>query len=179
MDRRDFLTNSSLALGALVSGSAVAHAGGIMSASTVAAAASAAAGESAPGSAVQPIERLASLNDLEPMAKEAMSASVLAHVAYGAGNQWTHHQNFRSIENFQIRPAYLSGNSKPDLRTKLLGSDLKLPLYSCPMGSHGIVHTTAEEGTSKGTGAAGALMMLSTAANRTVEQVAAVNPGPK
>ena len=41
MDRRDFLTNSSLALGALVSGSAVAHAGGIMSASLVAAAASA------------------------------------------------------------------------------------------------------------------------------------------
>lgn len=174
MDRRDFLTSSSVALTALVSGSAAAQAG-----SALAANATTATAEAGAGSTVREIAPLASLNDLEPMAKAVMSPGVFAHVAHGAGNEWTHHENFRAIERVQIRPAYLSKNAKPDLRTTLLGSELQIPLFTCPMGSHGIVHASAEEGTSRGTGEAGALMMLSTATNRTVEAVAAVNAGPK
>lgn len=176
MDRRNFLYSSSIALGSLVSGAAAAQ-----STASGSAAKSAAflPEQAATPSDVRDIAPLASLNDLESMAKAVMNPGAFAHVAHGAGNEWTFHENFRAMERVQIKPSYLSGNTKPDLTTKLLGSSLQVPLYTCPMGSHGIVHASAEEGTSQGTGEAGALMMLSTAANRTVEEVAKVNAGPK
>lgn len=113
------------------------------------------------------------------MAKDVLPAGAFAHVANGAGDQITFHANFKAIADVKVKPAYLSGNSKPDLSIELLGSDLKLPFFTCPMGTHGILHASAEEGTAKGTGAAGALMIMSSAANRTVEQVAQADPGAK
>lgn len=175
MERRSFLAGASLAVSAFAAEAAVPLSTATSSKPT---AATPPLGGAVP-SDVHDIAPLASLNDLEDMARQVMSAGAFAHVAHGAGNEWTFKENFRSIERVRIRPAYLSKSTQPDLRTRLLGSDLKLPLYSCPMGSHGIVHASAEEGTSQGTGEAGALMMLSTAANRTVEDVARVNHGPK
>ena len=174
MDRRNFLAGSTLALTS--AGALAAEAPQVDEGSAASASLPVPAGIP---SEVKDIAPLASLNDLEGMAKAVMSAGAFVHVAHGAGNEWTFHENFRSIERVQIKPAYLSQNTKPELGIKLLGSSLQLPLYTCPMGSHGIVHASAEEGTSRGTGESGALMMLSTAANRTVEAVASVNNGPK
>jgi isopentenyl diphosphate isomerase/L-lactate dehydrogenase-like FMN-dependent dehydrogenase len=47
------------------------------------------------------------------------------------------------------------------------------------MGPHGLAHVSAEEGTAKGTSEAGTLMTVSTAANKTIEAIAAAAKGPK
>jgi isopentenyl diphosphate isomerase/L-lactate dehydrogenase-like FMN-dependent dehydrogenase len=47
------------------------------------------------------------------------------------------------------------------------------------MGAHGLAHVSAELGTAKGTGEAGTLMTASTAANKTIEAIAAATTGPK
>jgi lactate oxidase len=76
-------------------------------------------------------------------------------------------------------PQYLVGKNAPDLRTTLLGHELSLPIITAPMGAHGLAHVSAEEGTAKGTGEAGTLMTVSTAANKTIEDIAAATKGPK
>ena len=78
-----------------------------------------------------------------------------------------------------IRPQYLVGKPAPDLRINLLGQNLSMPIITTPMGAHGLAHQSAELGTARGTGEAGTLMTVSTAANHTIEDIAAATKGPK
>jgi isopentenyl diphosphate isomerase/L-lactate dehydrogenase-like FMN-dependent dehydrogenase len=78
-----------------------------------------------------------------------------------------------------MRPHYLVGKDAPDLRTTLLGAQLSLPIITAPMGAHGLAHVSAEEGTAHGTGEAGTLMTVSTAANKPIEAIAVATRGPK
>lgn len=170
MDRRRFLSAGAAAI-ATTAGTAIAQTSTMQPQEGVA--------NPLPGSQTGPIEPLASLNDLEAMAAKVLPAGVMAHVRGGSGNEWTLQENLRAYERVRIKPNYLSDSAKPDLRIRLLKDELALPIFTCPMGSHGIIHATAEEGTARGTSEAGALMLMSSAANRTVEQVAAASHGPR
>lgn len=47
------------------------------------------------------------------------------------------------------------------------------------MGAHGLAHKSTEIGSAKGTGKAGTLLTVSTAANTSIEDIAAATQGPK
>lgn len=123
--------------------------------------------------------KIASLDDLEIEAAKVIPKGAFAYIAAGADNQWTLHENRRAFDRVVLRPHYLVGKPAPDLRTTLLGQSLSLPMITAPMGAHGLAHVSAEEGTARGTGEAGTLMTVSTAANKTLEAVAAATSGPK
>ena len=63
-------------------------------------------------------------------------------------------------------------NEAIDLRTKLLGHDLPLPMITCPMGGQGMIHVNAEVANAGGTGAAGTLYVSSGASTKTLEEIA-------
>src|SRR5690606_10576593 len=50
---------------------------------------------------------------------------------------------------------------------------------TAPMGAHGLAHESAEVGSAKGTSEAGTIYTMSTAANASIEDVAAAATGPK
>jgi len=54
-----------------------------------------------------------------------------------------------------------------------------MPIITAPMGAHGLAHVSAEAGTARCTAEAGTLMTVSTAANMTIEDIAAATKGPK
>ena len=128
--------------------------------------------------AVRPL-RIADLNDLEAAAAKVMDPGAFAWVASGSDNQWTLGENLRAFDHYVIRPRYLVGKGAPDLSTTLLGHTLSLPIITAPMGAHGVAHASAELGTARGAGEVGTLMTVSTAANRTLEEIAAATKGPK
>ncbi len=119
------------------------------------------------------------LADLEEAAEKTLPATAFAFIAGGSEKAWTLKENPLAFDRIRILPRYLSGKSAPDLRTTLLGSALALPVITTPMGAHGFVHKSAELGTARGTAAAGTLMAVSTAANYSIEEVAAATSGPK
>lgn len=123
--------------------------------------------------------RIASLEDLEAEAQRIIDPGAFAYIASGADNQWTLRENRRAFARLAIRPQYLVGKGAPDLATTLFGSRLSMPVITAPMGAHGLAHRSAELGTARGTGEAGTLMTVSTAANRTIEEIAAATTGPK
>jgi isopentenyl diphosphate isomerase/L-lactate dehydrogenase-like FMN-dependent dehydrogenase len=123
--------------------------------------------------------KIANLNDLEQEASKVIPPGAFAYISAGADNQWTLHENRRAFDRHQMRPHYLVGKDAPDLRTTLLGAQLSLPIITAPMGAHGLAHVSAEEGTAHGTGEAGTLMTVSTAANKPIEAIAAATRGPK
>jgi len=123
--------------------------------------------------------RIGNLVELEQEASKVIPAGAFAYIASGSDNQWTLLENRRAFDRHALRPHYLVGKPAPNLRTRLLGQDLSLPIITAPMGAHGLAHVSAEEGTAKGTGEVGTLMTASTAANKTIEDIAAATKGPK
>jgi L-lactate oxidase len=98
-----------------------------------------------------------------------------------AGDGWTYRENRRAFNDFPIMPGRLHGIAEEviDLRTKLLGHDLPFPIFTCPVGVQGVLHTKAEIPNAAGTGAAGTLFVASGASNRPMEEIAQATPGPK
>ena len=127
---------------------------------------------------VRPLH-LADLNDLEAAAKAVMDPGAFAYIASGADNQWTLRRNRSAFDDYALKPQYLVGKTAPDLRTELLGQQLAMPIITTPMGAHGLAHQSAELGTARGAGESGSLLTVSTAANTSLEDIAAATRGPK
>lgn len=123
--------------------------------------------------------KVANLNDLEQEAAKVIPPGAFAYISAGADNQWTLHENRRAFDRHQMRPHYLVGKQAPDLKTSILGQEISMPIITAPMGAHGLAHASAEVGTARGTTAAGTLMTVSTAANKSIEDVAHASSGPK
>ncbi len=98
-----------------------------------------------------------------------------------AGDGVTYRENTRAFNDYPVMPRRLQGIGKNgiDIRTKLLGHDLALPILTCPMGNNGRFHVEAEAASARGAGAAGTIFTASQAANKTLEEIAAATPGPK
>jgi len=123
--------------------------------------------------------RVINLKDLEAEAEKILPPESFAYIAGGAGDEWTLRMNEQAFNEWVIEPSYLSGVLKPDLSISLLGETLSLPILAAPMGTHGRVHALKEVPSVKGTNAAGALYVTTTAANLSMEEVAASATGPK
>ena len=122
---------------------------------------------------------IADPNDLEAEARKVMDPGAFAFISSGADNQWTLHENRKAFDRLALEPQYLVGKAAPDLRTTLLGQSLSMPIITTAMGAHGLAHQSAELGTARGTAEAGSLMEVSTAANHSIEDIAAASTGPK
>ncbi len=122
---------------------------------------------------------IGSLDDLEKRASEVMSAGAFAFIASGADNQITLRANRTELDRVRLLPTYLVNKPAPDLSTTLLGEKLSMPIITAPMGAHGLAHESAEIGSARGTGEAGTLYTMSTAANERLEDVAEATNGPK
>lgn len=123
--------------------------------------------------------KIVNLNDLEAEAAKVIPKGAFAYISAGSDNQVSLRDNLAAFERIQLRPHYLVGKGAPETAINLFGQDLSMPVITAPMGAHGLAHVSAEIGTARGTAAAGTLMTVSTAANRTLEDVAAASTGPK
>ena len=123
--------------------------------------------------------RIVNLFDLEPEAQKVLPVGGFGYISGGSGANWTRRENLAAYERVQIDPQPLGGVEKVDLTTEILGSKLSMPIIVPPMGSHGLAHVSKEAGTAQAAHAVGTLMLTSTQANLSLEEIAAANPGPK
>jgi len=72
----------------------------------------------------------------------------------------------------------LTGAADIDLSTTVLGQSVAVPLMGAPTGMTGIVHHDGEVALARAVHGAGGLHVLSSVASWTVEEVAALSPGP-
>jgi len=123
--------------------------------------------------------RIINTAELETEAEKILPKGGYGYIFGGSGAEWTKRENLRAMESTSIEPHYLSGVTKPDLSTTILGSKLPFPIVVPPMGGQGLAHVSKEIGTAQGVAAMGTLMILSTQSNIPLEDVATANPGPK
>jgi isopentenyl diphosphate isomerase/L-lactate dehydrogenase-like FMN-dependent dehydrogenase len=115
-----------------------------------------------------------SVAELQERARETLSAEAYGYVAGGAGAERTMRANLDAFERWRIVPRMLRDVSARDLGCSVLGTAMPAPLMLAPVGVQSIIHPQAELAAARAAAAQGLPFILSTAASRSIEQVAEV-----
>lgn len=116
--------------------------------------------------------------DYEALARARMEPDAFDYFAGGAGDELTLEANRDGFRRLSFVPRVLVDVSRVDTSTTLLGLTLPLPVALAPTAYHRLAHAQGEVATARGAGAAGALMVASTMATRTLEDIAAAASAP-
>ena len=121
-----------------------------------------------------------SLSDLEEVAAGRVSPKVWSYIESGAGAGWTERANRTAFDRWTALPRALAGVREIDLSTRILGTEVRAPVFVAPTAYQGLVHPDGEVGTARAAARAGLLAVFSTLSTRSLEEVSAARPiGPR
>jgi isopentenyl diphosphate isomerase/L-lactate dehydrogenase-like FMN-dependent dehydrogenase len=118
------------------------------------------------------------LSDYEALAKARLDRGALDYYQGGSDDEVTLRANRTAFERLRLRPRVLVDVSACDLRTNVIGIPVSMPILVAPTAAHALAHPDAECATAQAAGAAGTLMVVSSSATRSLEDVARAAPGP-
>ncbi|KAI2483865.1 L-lactate dehydrogenase [Pyrenophora tritici-repentis] len=114
----------------------------------------------------------------EAAARAAVPLPNFLYVSGSASSESTYTANLSAFSRYRLRPWMLVQATRRDMSVTLFGQKYPSPLLVAPIGVQEILHPDAEEATARACAAVKVPMILSTAATRSIEQVAAAN-GPE
>jgi 4-hydroxymandelate oxidase len=117
-----------------------------------------------------------SLEDLEREARHVIGEMAYAYYAGGADDERLLEGNVSAWARWQLHPRVLAGIASVDLTTTVLGTAVSSPVVIAPTAIQGLAHVDGEVATARGAAARGALMVLSSLATCSLEEVAAGVP---
>jgi isopentenyl diphosphate isomerase/L-lactate dehydrogenase-like FMN-dependent dehydrogenase len=118
------------------------------------------------------------LSDYEALAKARLDRSALDYYQGGSDDEVTLRANRTAFERIRLRPRVLVDVSACDLRTSVIDIPVSMPILVAPTAAHALAHPDAECATAQAAGAAGTLMVVSSSATRSLEDVTRAAPGP-
>ena len=125
------------------------------------------------------VGRAVNVSDLRELARRRLPPAVFDYVDGAAWDEVTARRNESDLRELTLRPRVLAGATDVDLSTEVLGQRVAVPLLGAPTGLTGLVHHEGEIGIARAIHGAGGVYVLSSAASRTLEEVAAASPGPR
>jgi isopentenyl diphosphate isomerase/L-lactate dehydrogenase-like FMN-dependent dehydrogenase len=114
--------------------------------------------------------------DYERLAAERLDPGVLGYYAGGAGDELTLRANVDAFRRWQLRPRVLCDVSTMSTATRVLGTDVSMPLLVAPVAFQRLAHPDGELATARAAASAGTVMCLSTIATVSPADVAAAVP---
>jgi|SRR5271165_2906058 len=124
------------------------------------------------------LDQARSLFDFEALAVKKISPPVWARVQGASADELTLKWNHEAYERIRLRPRVLIDVSKVDTRVKLLGLDLPFPIVLSPTGFQSAVYPDGDLASAQGAGAAKAVLVISSSASKSVDEVAKAATGP-
>jgi len=124
------------------------------------------------------IRRTVNIADLRLLAKRRLPRAVFDYIDGGADAEWTMRENSRAFDDIIFRPRSAVATASCDLRTTVLGTELKLPFMLAPVGSSRMFWPRGEELAARAAGEAGTGYILSTLSGCRVQDVKAATTGP-
>ena len=112
---------------------------------------------------------------LEEHARQALQPEPFWYVAGSAGSGATARANLAAFDQVRIVPRMLTGATDRDLSTIVLGTTMRAPVITGPIGVQSIVHPDGELAVARVAAELGLTMTLSTVSSFTLEQVAEAN----
>jgi 4-hydroxymandelate oxidase len=114
------------------------------------------------------------LFEYQTLAKQQLSQMAWDYYASGAWDEITLRDNRAAFERYKLYPRMLVDVSQRNLSTTLLGQSLPLPILIAPMAFQCLAHPEGEIATAKAAAKLGSVMVLSTLATTSMEEVARV-----
>lgn len=118
------------------------------------------------------------IDEYEAIAKAKMSQGEYDFIAGAATDEITLRRTRAVFDALMLRPRMMVDISQRDLRTTVLGQEIRFPIMLDPAGNHASAHPEGELASARAAGAVGTLMVLSAQSSRTLEEVAQAAPGP-
>jgi 4-hydroxymandelate oxidase len=113
------------------------------------------------------------LDDFEEAARGLLPRMIFDYFAGGAGDEWTLRENRRAFDRWVLRPRVLVDVSHVDLSTSVLGQPLPFPILLAPTAFQRMAHPDGELATARAAASLDTVMVLSTIATVSLEDVAA------
>lgn len=135
-----------------------------------------AANPASPGAAA-PSPTAVDLALMEEEARRAIGEMPYAYYAGGADEERLLAENVDAWARWRLHPRVLVDVSTVSTATTVLGSRVSSPVLLAPTAIQGLAHPEGEVASARGAAAAGACMVLSSLATRSLEDVAAGAPG--
>lgn len=118
-------------------------------------------------------EEVWNLAELAEIARRRLDPVHRDFFAGGAGDERTLRANESAFDAYRILPRVLRGVRERDLRTRLLGATISMPVVVAPTAFHRLAHPNGESGTARAVAAAGTILVVSVAATTPIEAIAA------
>lgn len=118
------------------------------------------------------------IDDLRYLAKRRLPKVVFDYIDGGAEGELTLRENCRAFDDVSFRPRNAVSIPACDLRTRVLGADLDLPVILAPVGSTRLFYPRGEIVAARAAGLAGTAFTLSTLSGCRLEDVRAGSKGP-
>ena len=80
------------------------------------------------------------LYDYEARAKLALPHDNWDFIDAGAMDEITTKRNRSAFDALSIRPRFMRSVEERKIATTMLGTDISMPVFVCPAGSHGLAH---------------------------------------
>jgi len=125
------------------------------------------------------IRRSVSVADMRRIARRRVPRGVFDYVDGGAEDERTLRANSDDFGRITFRPRILRDVAGVDPSSTLLGRPVPIPVVLSPTGFTRILCPEGELAVARAAGRAGLPYTLSTLGTRSIEEVAAVDPGPK
>jgi len=116
--------------------------------------------------------------EYEALAQSKMDPAHWDFFAGGSDDEVTLRSNRAALERIRLRPRVLVDVSTIDTRTSVLGTPVNMPLLVAPTAIHCLAHPEGECATVQAAGRANTLMIASTTATRSLEEIAQAASGP-
>ncbi len=124
------------------------------------------------------IDRCVNVAEIESLARRRMPRAHFDYYAGGSEDERTLARNRAGFDRLALLPRVLADVSRVDTAAEALGAPLSLPVLLAPAAYQRLADPEGETATARAAGAAGSLMVVSTLATRSLEEVAAAATGP-
>lgn len=114
--------------------------------------------------------------DLERRAREILPGPTHDFVAGGADDELTLQDNQAAWNRIRLRPRVLRRVDQVSTKTTVLGTTLGAPIMVAPISYQRLIHFEGEVATARGGAAAGSLLVVSTRATVSMEEIARAAP---
>jgi 4-hydroxymandelate oxidase len=119
------------------------------------------------------------LEDFEDLAREHLSEAAYDYFAGGACDEVTLRDNREAFGRVRLLGRVLRDVSKRSLETTVLGTSVSMPVMIAPVAMQRLAHDDGELATARAAAAAGTVMIASTLATSSIEDIAAAAAGPR
>lgn len=124
-------------------------------------------------------ERAHCVDDFRKAARKRLPKMLFDYIDGGADQEASLRRNIGALSRTALVPGVLSPSPDRVQSVELFGEHLALPVLLSPTGLNGLFWPSADVAVARAAADAGTIMVVSSSASATLEEIASASPGPK